>query len=372
MEYGVSVVLGLSSGGPKMDPLQVEGAASLLSRILDEIDAVDGPEGVDVVLDRYWVGAHPEGASVLLVIEADSLPVAEAAAREVVVSVLKRSELLADWRLVKCEVALDERFAEVGLQVPDDAELPPADPAERAIWHRHKQRGLADPARSEGEIDWRGWTMRHAEQMRAFNREVFDGVDGQSDEARLAAGALIFAATLLVDELFEDIETLRDSGNDTPTDGDHAYFVLGGLPDRFAHRYDLRFTRNFLIVTIVVTGRLTQPHWASPASVAEALALHVLVERARAFLEMHDLLDADTIGDLYSAFEDAAFDDLDHEFLYRRELDGFEDDEDFTSRMRVTNMRVEEWFRPVNLSDAHVHPYTVDVSAPRTGRPQGS
>jgi hypothetical protein len=355
-----------------MDPLQIEGAASLLSRVLDDIDAVDGPEGVEVVLDRYWVGAHPEGASVLLVLEADSLPVAEEAAREVMVSVLERSELLADWRLTKCEVALDEHFAEAGIQAPDDAELPPADPAERAIWHRRERQAVADPDRPEGEIDWREWTMRHAEQLRAFNREVFDGADGQSDEARLAAGALIFASTLLVDELFEDIETLRASGDDTVADGDGAFFVLDGLPDRFAHRYDLRFTRNFLIAAIVVTGRLAQPYWASPASVAEALALHVLVERARAFLEMHDLLDADTIIDLYSGFEDAAFDDLDHQWLYQRELDGFEGDEDFTTRMRVTNMRAEEWFQPVSHSDAHVHPYTIDVSAPRTSPPPGS
>ena len=174
------------------------------------------------------------------------------------------------------------------------------------------------------------------------------------------------------DELFEDIETLRASGSNIVAGGDGVFFVLDALPERFTHRYDSRFARSFLVAAIMVTGRLTQKRWASPACVAEALALHVLIERARAFLEMLDLLDGDAIENLYSGFEDVAFDDVDHEWLYQRELDGFEDDSDFTTRMRVANMRVEAWFQQVHLSDAHVHPYTTEVAAPRTDQPRGT
>src|SRR4051794_25109177 len=93
MEYAVSIDLKLPTGTPHLDPLQAEGAGSVLDRLLDQVEGADvaDPDDLldeddededsdgDVIVDRYWVGAHPEGAIVLLVLDADSLEIAETA-----------------------------------------------------------------------------------------------------------------------------------------------------------------------------------------------------------------------------------------------------------------------------------------------------
>jgi hypothetical protein len=117
----------------------------------------------------------------------------------------------------------------------------------------------------------------------------------------------------------------------------------------------------------MITGRMSDDEWVPPASVAEALALHVVVEQARNLLVEHDVCDEDEARHLYNGFEDAAFDDVDHEWLYRNDLDGFEDDPDFTAQFGPTDMRVGSWFRQIANAEGHVHPFSVD-RRPRGGR----
>jgi hypothetical protein len=162
--------------------------------------------------------------------------------------------------------------------------------------------------------------------------DVFDPGDGDPESALLAAGALMMAATIVIDELFQDVRLL---GRDTVADSDEVFMVLE-LPERFARHYDGRFARNFLIAMIMVTGRLAEVEWTSPASVDEALALHVVVKRARVLLDMHELFDEQTLRRLYHGFDDAAYDDVDHEWLYQRDMDGFEDDPGFATQFGVT------------------------------------
>jgi hypothetical protein len=122
----------------------------------------------------------------------------------------------------------------------------------------------------------------------------------------------------------------------------------------------VRFTRHFLVATIIVASRLTQRSWTSPASVAEALALHIIVEAARRILEEHELIGED-LGNLYREFDDAAFDDVDHEWLYEMSMDGFEDDEDLQSRLRFTDMRFDAWFDQRPMSSSFVDPNALDI-----------
>ena len=68
-------------------------------------------------------------------------------------------------------------------------------------------------------------------------------------------------------------------------------------------------------------------------------------------------------------FDVAAYEDLDHEWLYRRDLDGFENDEDFTSYFGTGEMRVESWFEQQPNTDASVHPFTVHIPAPTLETP---
>ncbi|MEV6301320.1 hypothetical protein AB0M02_18060 [Actinoplanes sp. NPDC051861] len=382
VDYGVSIELTPPSETPHLDPLQAEGAGSLLDRLLEQLDGADAEDGdSQVFVTRYWVGAHPEGAIVLLVLDADSLDVAESAARDIMREILDHSEHLADWTIAKCEVGFNERFVDAGLQAADGPGVPPADPAERARWLAEQNQPAAEPADTDEEIDWRQYVIDHASQLRAFDLDVFDTSDRENDEssgedaddtAKLAAGALIYASSLVIDELFQDIKTLART-NGAVADSDDVFMVLDDLPERFAQHYDGRFARQFLVATVMITARLTADEWIPPASVAEALALHIVVENAKVLLDSHDLLDDDiSLEYLYNGFDDAAYEDVDHELLYRRDLDGFEDDQDITSSFGMSDMRVEAWFDPIADSDATVHPFSVHVEAPKAEPANGS
>jgi hypothetical protein len=371
VEYGVSIDLKPPADSPDLDPLQAEGAGSLLDRVLDQVDGAQDADGGDIAVERYWVGAHPEGALVLLVLDADSLEIAEGAAREIMVEVLERSELLTSWRIAGCEVGFDQRFAEAGLQAADGPGVPPEDPADRARWHAEQRQPAAAGGEPHPENDWRQWVINHAHLLRAFDPEVFDPGDGDAQTALLAAGALIFATTMVIDELFQDIKTLS-ADNGTVADSDGVFLVLEDLPPRFAHHYNGRFAHQFLVATVMVTGRLSAEEWASPASVGETLALHLVVGRARDLLEQHDVLDGQALRHLYNEFEEAAFDDLDHEWLYQAELDGFEDDADFKAQLGPTDMRVGSWFRQIANVPGFVHSFSVDIDAPQPGESPAS
>jgi hypothetical protein len=221
---------------------------------------------------------------------------------------------------------------------------------------------MSDSQANAPEVDWRQWTMDHAQLIRAFEPATF-AADGDEETAQLAAGALVMAATQIIDELFQDIETLaRDSG--TVADSDGAFFVLDDLPQRFARQYNGRFARNFHVATVMVTGRLSAEHWMPPASVAEALALHLVMQQAQYLLVDHQLLGRDQARELYLGFSDAAFEDIDHEWLYRADMDGFEDDEEFAAQFGTTDMHVQSWFQPTGDGPAHVHAFSVDLEAP--------
>jgi hypothetical protein len=381
MDYGVSIELTPPSETPHLDPLQAEGAGSLLDRLLEQLDGADAEDGdSQVFVTRHWVGAHPEGAIVLLVLDADSLDVAESAARDILREILDHSEHLAGWAITKCEVGFNERFVDAGLQAADGPGAPPADPAERARWLAEQNPTSAEPADTDEEIDWRQYVIDHASQLRAFDLDVFDTSDSDDessgeepdDTAKLAAGALIFASSLVIDELFQDIKTLAEN-NGSVADSDDVFMVLDDLPERFAQHYNGRFARQFLVATVMITARLTAEEWTPPASIAEALALHIVVENAKVLLDGHDLLDDDvSLEHLFNGFDDAAYEDVDHELLYRRDLDGFEDDQDITSSLRMADMRVGAWFHPLADSDATVHPFSAHVEAPKAKPADGT
>ncbi|WP_433825976.1 hypothetical protein ACQP2E_28195 [Actinoplanes sp. CA-015351] len=215
-----------------------------------------------------------------------------------------------------------------------------------------------------GGVDWRKWTMDHAKLVRAFEPATF-AVDGDEERSLLAAGALIMAATQIIDELFQDIETLATDGGGSVADSEGAYFVLEDLPQRFAHQYNGRFARNFHVATVMVTGRLSAQQWMPSTSLGEALALYLVIQRAQYLLVDHELVDREEARELYLDFEDAAFEDIDHEWLYRADMDGFENDKEFAARFGATDMRVQSWFQPTGDGPAHVHAFSIDLEAPK-------
>ena len=355
MKYGVSVDLRLPAGSPRLDPLQSEGAVSLLDRLLDPIGIFEAA-GAGVALESHAVAAHPDGALVLLVAEATSLEVAETGVRQLLIEILQRSELLASWEVARCEVGFDERFAEADLWAPNGPDQPPPDLVERTRWHADQRRqGAPKPADPDDESGWRTWVMGQTELVRAFGPEDFGGATAD-DSVRLAAGALVAASTFTIDLLLEDIAALSDGA--VAGSGD-VFFVLDALPERFADQYNGRFARRFLAATIMITGRLTAEQWSPPASHAEALALQIVIEQARNLLIDHGVVDEDEARDLYAGFEDAAFDDTDHEWFY--ETKAAPGEGDFES---LIGAPADSWFRQFPDAKASVHPFTVD-SDPR-------
>jgi hypothetical protein len=215
---------------------------------------------------------------------------------------------------------------------------------------------------AEDELNWRKWIMDHAELVRAFESSTF-AVD-EAEDAPLAAGALIVAATQTIDELFQDIETLAANGGGTVAESDGPFFVLEDLPQRFAHHYDGRFARSFHVATVMITGRLSAEQWLAPSSVAEALALHLVIQRAQTLLVDHDLVDHEPARQMYLAFQDDAFDDADHEWLYRPDLDGFETDGTFAAKLGSADMRAESWFHQLADAPGYVHAFSIDIAEP--------
>jgi hypothetical protein len=211
----------------------------------------------------------------------------------------------------------------------------------------------------------REWIKRHAVFVRAFEPAAFD-VGGDEEDSTLAAGALIVAATQMIDELFQDIKSLAEKAGDTVADNRGTYLVLKDLPQRFAHHYNDRFARRFHVAAVMITGRLSAEQWMTPSSVGEALALHLVIQRAQDLLVDHEIVDQEQARHMYLELHDAAFDDLDHEWLYRADLDGFEDDGRFSAMVGSTDMRLTSWFEQIADAPGYAHPFSIDVEAPVT------
>jgi hypothetical protein len=204
-----------------------------------------------------------------------------------------------------------------------------------------------------------------ASELKAFDLQTFTDVDltvgpDRGDglrEAELAAGAVMWAATTVVDNLFDDLKSMQVAGAETVADAnDAAFFILDDLPERYRNRYNELFVRKFLVATVAVTGRLSAPEWIPLASLAEELALRILVQHAVAVVEM--ALDAPADSGWVSTFYDAAFEDIDHEFLYEPDMDGIEDQPEL-GPPGMAPMRFESWFVPFN-PDRSAPPYATD------------
>jgi hypothetical protein len=182
--------------------------------------------------------------------------------------------------------------------------------------------------------------------------EHLDGLsaaDGAAALRRAAAlaGCLMYAADLLIDELIDDIVSLRGEATEA-AEHDTAVriadtWVLSQLPARFAARYTPLFAQRMLVAAVDMTGRLTRG-WEPLASVAQELGLRVLLNLVDVIADSAEVaLDDGWRGHL----EDLLFEDLDHELLYNPAYDGIEDDPE-SQPPGMAPMRFEDWFEPFN------------------------
>ncbi|WP_308117943.1 hypothetical protein [Streptomyces buecherae] len=383
MKYAVSVDAQIPSGDPELDALHRVGVVALLERGFESVEAIDGPDGVEVdVLDTF-VGVHPGGALMKVFVDAPMLELAEEAVRSLVDELLERSELLAGWTVARCAVELHADLAKESLDAAGGPGAPPDDLASRRARLRG-QGGDGPAAEATGDLvdsaAMRDTFRGLADQLRAFGPEAFGGppesagaagaeeVGGRGGahdrqgpvvsaaDARLAAGALVYGTDLLLDELFQDVCALDEDGGSV-ADCDEPMWLLDELPRRYALRYDARFARRFLVTAIALTTRFTQGTFEQPSCVAEELALRLLLREAEIALDLFGLLD-DGVSLALECFADSVYEDMNHEWLYDDSMDGI-DESPVGAYLGVAPMGISRWFTPF-AAGRYVHPYAAD------------
>ncbi|MFC8431377.1 hypothetical protein [Streptomyces sp. NPDC057253] len=372
MTYVVTVDTRIPEGTPEMDPLQRAGAVALLEDGFESVESLEGPDGVEAELLDSIVAVHPDGALLKVFVDAPALEFAEDAVQVLVDELLERSELLADWRIERCEVELHQDLAKESLDAADGPDAPPDDPAVRKA--RHTQHPAGDGADEGYDPDVRTKTVRNrmlelADRLHSFPAATFgvlDDEENHGDEAGgfaaspagalLAAGALVHATIVLVAELFEDVQVLTQEDTSV-AECEGPLWHLERLPDRYALRYDARFARRFLVTVIALTTRFTDGSFRRLGCVAEELALRFLLREATATLELYGLLDDDVSAAL-DAFADHVYEDMEHEWLYDGSMDG-DDEEAAGAALGIEPVAFEEWFTPFD-EGRYVHPSAAD------------
>jgi hypothetical protein len=371
--YVVTVDVHLPEGAPEMDPLQRAGAVALIEDGFDSVEAIEGPDSVEVDLLDSIVAVYPGGALLKVFVDAPALEFAEDAVRSVAGELLERSDLLADWRIERCEVALHPELAQESLEAADSPDAPPGDPAARKA--RHSELPSSGGVEEEYDAEAKAEEVRQrmlalADDLRSFSPVMFGALDEEDEEAedgeeglsvspedaRLAAGALVYASDIFVDELFEDVQTLtQEDTNVTECDGPLWHFEE--LPARYALQYDGLFARRFLVTVIAMITRFTDGSFQQLSCVAEELALRLLLNEAHVTLETFGLLD-DGVSAALEAFADNVYEDMDHEWLYDDSVDGI-DESPVGEALGVAPMGFKAWFTPFS-KDRYVHPYAAD------------
>lgn len=372
--YVVTADTCLPEGCPELDPLQRAGAVHLLTGGLEDLEAVEGPDGVEIEVDDFLVAVHPGGAILKLFVDAPALEFAEDAVRHAVAEVLERSELLASWTIEKCQVELHPELTQRGLDAADGPEGPPTDPANRAAQHAEARAAASASGPSQAGLRVESERMRRkirslAPQLQAFGLESFGYSSEEEDEddafgvsreaAELAAGALVYSTTILVDHLFNDVITLSTKKTKA-AEREDVLWVLEELPAHYALQYTALFARRLHVTAVALTARLTQPHFGQLSCVAEELLLRILLTEAEVVLETCGLLD-DEVANAWEIFRDEVYEDLDHEWLYNPAMDGIDEDPR-VAHLGIAPMGVRHWFSPFN-EGRYVHPYAADDEA---------
>lgn len=176
-------------------------------------------------------------------------------------------------------------------------------------------------------------------------------------EATALAGAMAWASTTLVDELFNDICILRESGSVSET------LRIDDLPPLYRTRYDALFAQKFLTVTVDL-GTSFVAGFGSPTCVAQEIALRLVLDGVETLGELYPELPL--ASDWRSWVEDSLFEDLDHETLYDASLDGISGDPNY-AHLGMVDLDLSSWFVP--FTGRVVTLYAADEEKPTAGKP---
>ncbi|WP_327373470.1 hypothetical protein OG393_05530 [Streptomyces sp. NBC_01216] len=435
MTYVVTVETHLPEDAPELDELHRVGAATLLRRGFDAVAGIEGPDGAEVDLIDTVVEVHPGGAVLQVYVDAVSLECAEEAVGSVAEEVLERSDLLAEWVVRSSEVRLHTDRARESLEAADGPDAPPSDPEARRARHTAGA-AAAEEATADTPAPREGFRAT-APRLRSFRPAAFGvrgaegaafrpgaggearpaggGADGRTadlatgeattgglprgdgatgdapaahaapgdvrtegvspESAEVAAGAVVHAAELLVDELLDDVQLLAEEDTNAAACEGHLWH-LGDLPPRYALRYDEHFARRFLVTAIALTTRFTDGGFRGLGCLAEQLVLKLLLEQAHITLDLYGLLDDGAVAAL-DAFAATVHEDRDFEWLYVDVTDGTDDATDgidggpAAEPPVIAPMSFATWFTPFG-EDRYVHPYAADEPTTAAGEAAGT
>ncbi|WP_100445318.1 hypothetical protein [Glycomyces xiaoerkulensis] len=341
-EYVLNAELALPEGHPDLNALENAGATALVDQTLDRVGGAETEDGESIDLVRHWVGGHPQGALLLLVIDAPTLDDAEGGAEAILDGVLEEIEPLEDWRVTKCEVSLGEEEFKQKLANPrtTPGQIEPRSPSpsdDRDMAAEHSE--------------WAERLRGEAKQLRAFSLATFEA---DRETAETAAGALIWCTSLILEDLFQAHEELSQSGG-TAADTDDT--VLWQLPERFREHYGVLFVRHMITAAVTVSNRLVEDVWQMPCCVGEALALHMIIDTAAAILQDNAGIE---VEEIYEEFRERAFLNQDFYWLYADDPGGAEDEASLRSWLSTHGLDFEKWFEPLPESTACVHPFLLD------------
>lgn len=177
------------------------------------------------------------------------------------------------------------------------------------------------------------------------------------------AGCLWNASILLIDQLFEDLQTYDVTGEPTEQQM-QGTLLLHTLPKRFVPHYTKVFARQYLVAAVDLTSRLSQG-WKPPACVAEELVLRQLLGLTEVMVEVNA---ADVPFEWRDELEDVLFEDLEHELLFDLTADVTDEDDttdpvaEAVAILPTTPLHVDQWFVP--FDDAvRLPPYCEDEPA---------
>jgi hypothetical protein len=355
MWYLVAATTEQPETAPDMDALQRAGANALLQEALGSISGAESSEGIAVELDEVLVAVYPQGARISIHVTAPSLKHAEEAVQSVIREALERTELLSGWQVSQCKVDLHPTLAEESLAAAEGPGAPPSDIATRRAQHTSTETAIPQGVFDHETPDQEPVMRAMAAHFRSFSNEDFGHLSEESGEepfvsaedAQLAAGALVYATEIVIDELYMDFASLTESDS-TAADEDVVMMSLYALPQAYAQFYDARFVRHFLVTAVAMTSRFTFGGSRILASTAEELALKMILEQAASCLELYNL-DSEGVTHALEFFKDCIYEDLDHEGLYYAQT---------APENEESRSEVKAWFDPFN-SERFSHPFAL-------------
>ena len=166
--------------------------------------------------------------------------------------------------------------------------------------------------------------------------------------------ALQDSCNLLIDSLLTDLPNITK-----PEDVTHTMLGIY-LPERYLYKYTPSFVTKFLICIITVNWKLAQPERILLSSLAEELAVWVIIQEATRQLEEEMGEEAENTFD---AFIDEYFEDTDFEYLYDDSYDGI-DETELAKMMGISSLAFKDWFLPFSNEPSRTpHPYVLEDDA---------